>query len=73
MVSSGKKRGVLKTKTLRLENEESSPKPSIWQTLGLKLVFRPRVSQIEGFGGLLSSFSNLRVLGVFVFKTPEKR
>ena len=26
------------------------PQPSIWLTLGLRLVFRPRVSQIEGFG-----------------------
>ena len=35
--------GVLKTKTpktLRLENEESNPKPSIWLSLGLKLVFK---------------------------------
>ena len=45
--------------TLRLESEESNPKPSIWLTLGLELDFRRRVSQIEGFG-LLSSFSSLR-------------
>ena len=65
--------GVFKTKTLRprkLENKESKPKPSIWLTLGLKTNFRPRVSQIEGFG-LLSSFSSLRGLRVFVFKTPS--
>ena len=64
--------GVLKTKTpkiRRLKNEESNPKPSIWLTLDLKTNFRPRVNQIEGFG-LLSSFSSLRVLGAFVFKTP---
>ena len=72
------KSGVSKTKspkTLRLVNEESNLKPSIWLTLGLhvtiglKLGFRPRVSQIEGFM-LLSSFLTLRVLGVF--KTLHK-
>ena len=51
---------------------QSKPKPSIWVTLGLKTNFRPRVSQIEGFG-LLSSFSSLRIfIGVFVFKTSQK-
>ena len=55
---------VFKTQTpetLRLENKEFNPKLSIQLTLGLKLVFRPRDSQIEGFG-LLSSFSRLRGL-----------
>ena len=46
-------------KALRLESEESNPKPSIPLTLGLELDFRRRVSQIEGFW-LLSSFSSLR-------------
>ena len=32
-------------------------------SLGLKLCFRPRVSQIESFG-LLSSFSSVRILRV---------
>ena len=81
MVSSGKKeesskqRPLRNPKTLRLENEGNNPKPSVWLSLGLKLVFRLRVSQIEDFG-LLSLFSIYRVLcllGVFVFKTLEKK
>ena len=56
------------TKTLRLENEENNPKPSIWLTLlgpkdQLLGLVRRRVNRIVGFG-LLTSFSSLRVLGV---------
>ena len=68
MVSSGEKRGILKTKTrktLRLEKEGSNLKPLIWLTLDLttpkNCSFRPRGSQIDGFG-LPSSFPSFRGL-----------
>ena len=59
-----KQRPLRLPKTLRLENEESNPKASIWLTLarlnsrGLKLVFRLRVSQIDGFGLLFFIFQS---------------
>ena len=46
---------------------ESNSKPSIWLTLGPNLLFRPRVSQIEGFGLLYDDDDDDYYLFIYLF------
>ena len=74
-------------KTQKLGNELSTPKPSIWLTLGPttckpsmcssnrtfnKFRVNWRISQIEGFG-VLYSLPSFQDLKFFVFETPDQK